>query len=155
MTSRISGDKRERRYSTQSRRTHCRIPPPTRVQVTLDPNLFYTLRPLVPLVLSTPFAWPSGDQGQFRATSDPRYGPIRDPCHGIDGLRPDSRYVLTLSKRSRILWHRIRWWQYGIKDNILAAADLDPRRVKYSPGPHDPIEIDTSHISPIWFSCLS
>src|ERR1700761_7780435 len=39
----------------QSLRTLCRIPPPTKVPVTLNETLFHTLLPHTPLTVSAPF----------------------------------------------------------------------------------------------------
>lgn len=143
----------------QNVRTFCRFPPPTKVPVRLDESRFYTLLPYTPLTLSSPFTRkPEG--GKPRAASDPGYLNDRSSSNGscgVDGLEPGYDYVLSLASQPRISWYRIRWWEYGTKDDVFHpngnANHLDARNVKFSPGPHQPIEVDTSSLRPIEFRC--
>lgn len=143
----------------QNLRTLCRIPPPTKVPVNLKESLFYTLTPYEPLTLSAPFTRkPKG--AKPRAASDPAYLGDRSARHGscgVDGLEPGYDYVLSLAGQPRMFWNHVRWWEYGTKDDVLhpngAANELNARKVKFSPGPHERIEIDTSSLQPIKFRC--
>lgn len=143
----------------QNLRTLCRIPPPTKVPVNLDESLFHTLLPYTPFTLSSSFTR-KPESGKPRAASDPEYLGDRSARHGscgVDGLEPGYDYVLSLAGQPRMFWHRIRWWEYGTKDDVLhpngAAKELDARKVKFSPGPYQPIEVDTSSLRPIEFRC--
>jgi hypothetical protein len=143
----------------QTLRTLCRIPPPTKVSVNLDESLFYTLLPYTPLTLSSPFTRkPEG--GKPRAAIDPEYLSDRSTRHGscgVDGLEPGYDYLLSMATKPRIFWYCIRWWEYGIKDDVLhpngATNELDARKVRFGPGPHQSIEVDTSSLRPIEFRC--
>jgi hypothetical protein len=143
----------------QSVRTLCRIEPPTKVPVNLDESLFYTLLPYTPLTLSSSFTRkPEGRKP--RAAGDPEYLGDQSARHGscgVDGLEPGYNYVLSLASQSRVFWHHIRWWEYGIKDDVLhpngSTSGLNARKVKFSPGPHPPIEVDTSSLRPVEFRC--
>ncbi|KAI0454424.1 hypothetical protein F5B21DRAFT_475336 [Xylaria acuta] len=122
----------------QTTRTNCRIPLPQKVAVPLDESLFYTLYPNRPLTLSAPFA----------GSSKPR------ATNGVHSLQPGHKYMITLSGSQRLQWNRIRWWEYGTKDEMLAKG-LDGREVRYGRGPHEPIEIDITSIpeKPIYLHC--
>ncbi|KAI0425313.1 hypothetical protein F5Y09DRAFT_352360 [Xylaria sp. FL1042] len=122
----------------QTTRTHCRIPLPRKVAVPFDESLFYILLPGQPLIPLAPFTGSSKS---------------RSP-NGVDGLKPGQRYVITLSGSQRFQWNRIRWWEYGTKEELLAKG-LDGREVRYGRGPHEPIEIDISGIqgNPIYLDC--
>ncbi|KAI0861465.1 hypothetical protein F4860DRAFT_171892 [Xylaria cubensis] len=122
----------------QTKRTNCRIPLPQKVAVSLDESLFYTLYPNRPLTLSALFTGPSK----------------RHAANGVDSLKPGHRYIITLSSSQRLRWNRIRWWEYGTKDEVLAKG-LDAREVRYGRGPHEPIEIDITGIleKPIYLDC--
>ena len=143
----------------QQLRTSCRFEPPKRVPVNLDESAFYTLLPYTPLTLSSPFIRRSKD-GKPRAASDPEYldgqSCRRGSC-GVDGLEPGYNYWLSLASKPRGFWYNIRWWEYGIKEDVLHPSggtnELDARKVKFGPGPHRPIEVDTSKIRSIAFRC--
>lgn len=139
----------------QAKRTHCRIPPPSKVQVDVNENLFHTLYPLTPLTLLAPFTRELRDgEKPPRACGDPEYSGRHGSC-GVDGLEIDHQYIMTLASNPRILWHHVRWWEYGTKEEILGAGGLDARVVKFRPGPHKPIEVDTSETRPVDFGCVS
>ncbi|KAI1348767.1 hypothetical protein F5Y01DRAFT_291145 [Xylaria sp. FL0043] len=123
----------------QTKRTHCRIPLSKKVVVPLDESLFYTLHPSQPLTFSAPFT----------GSSTSRFS------NGVDGLKPGHRYMITFSDSRRSQWNRIRWWEYGTKEEVLARG-LDGREVRYGKGPHEPIEIDVSGIreKPIYLECM-
>ncbi|KAI1745498.1 hypothetical protein F4680DRAFT_402395 [Xylaria scruposa] len=122
----------------QTMRTNCRIPLPKKVTVPLDESLFHTLHPNRPLTLSASFTGPSN----------------RHTANGGESLKPGHKYMITLSGSQRLRWDRIRWWEYGTKDEVLAKR-LDAREVRYGRGPHEPIEIDITGISerPIYLDC--
>lgn len=119
----------------QTRRTHCRIPPPSHVAVPLEESQFHTLFPGQPLTLSAPF------QGSRSGTTA-----------GVDGLETGHRYMIGLSGSQRLQWNRICWWEYGTKEEILAKG-LDGREVLYGKGPHEAILVDISAIEPIYLEC--
>lgn len=143
----------------QSLRTLCRIPSPTTVPVDLDEGLFHVLLPFTPLTFSSSFTRePEG--GKPRAASDPEYLSDRLAKHGscgVDGLEPGHDYVMTSARQPRMFGYRIRWWECGTKDDVLnpngGANGLGARKVKFSPGPHEPIEIDRSSLRPVGFRC--
>lgn len=123
----------------QTTRTNCRIPPPTKITVPLDESMFYTLYPGRPLTLSAPFTGSSKRPGT---------------ANGVDSLDPGHKYMITLSGSQRLQWYKIRWWEYGTKEEVLAKG-LDGREVRYGKGPHEPIEIDIQGIreQPIYLDC--
>lgn len=146
----------------QSRSTHCRIPPPSKVVVPLNEQLFHTLLPNTPVTLSAPFtrSRPSTG-GKALAKDDPDYTSHRSAKHGacgVDGLEPGHNYILSLASNSRVFWDIIRWWEYGTKEQALHAdsdeSKLDGRRVSYGPGPHESIMVDSTSIVSVAFQCL-
>ena len=148
----------------QSVRTHCRIPPPTKVVVSLKEHLFHTLLPNEPLILSTPFSRSRLEtSGRPLAKSDPDYASgddrrVSSGACGVDGLEPGNDYVLTLASNPRVQWKSIRWWEYETKEQVLRpqgdeSTTLDGREVQYGRGPHEAIKIDTTNIRPIPFQC--
>lgn len=120
------------------RQTDCRIPLPSEVAIPLDESQLYTLYPGQPLTLSA----------LFTGSSRPR------TANGVDNLVPKHKYMITISGSQRLQWYRIRWWEYGTKEELLAKG-LDGRQVRYGKGPHEPIEIDTTGIAeqPIYLEC--
>ena len=146
----------------QSKRTHCRIPPPTKVPVPVNEKLFHTLLPNTPLTLSTPFTRSrTSTGGKPLAKDDPEYASHRTARHGVcgvDGLEPGREYVLTLAPDPRVYWDYIRWWEYGARERILHADGdgtirLDGRTVKYGPGPHGAIKVDSTSVEAVVFQC--
>lgn len=147
-------------YVRQRKRTRCRIPPPTKVAVPLNESLFLTLLPETPITLSAPFmrspistgakALPKDDRGYCSETSV-----TYDASRGVDGLEPGHKYALSLASDSRIFWYVVRWWEYGVKEQVLHGSGgdggLDGRRVKFDPGPHPAIVIDTAGIGVVEF----
>ncbi|KAI1751257.1 hypothetical protein F4782DRAFT_200674 [Xylaria castorea] len=122
----------------QTTRTNCRIPLPQKVAVPLDESLFYSLYPDQSLTLSALFTGSSK----------------RRIANGVDNLEPGHKYMITLSGSQRLQWNRIRWWEHGTKDEVLAKG-LDGREVRYGRGPHEPIEIDITGMpeKPIYLDC--
>ena len=142
----------------QSVRTHCRIPPPTKVSVPLIESLFHTLLPDTPLTISTPFT-----RARSNGVPLPKYHtnyeegiPARSGACGVDGLEAGHRYALSLSGSHRVPWDSIRWWEYGTKEQVLSGEDgvgLDGRTVRYGHGPHETIKLDISGIHALVFEC--
>lgn len=145
----------------QTVRTNCRIPPPSKVSVPLNEELFHTLLPKKPLTLSTPFSRRRPESGgRPLAKSDPDYAndrTARSGACGVDGLEPGNDYILNLASTSRVQWNIIRWWEYGTKEQVLHPegneSALDGRKVKFGRGPHEAITIDTTSIGPVTFQC--
>lgn len=127
----------------------------------LNERLFHTLLPNTPLILSAPFARSrTSTGGKPLAKHDPEYAgdfsAKRGAC-GVDGLEPGHRYTLSLAGKPRFFWNSIRWWDYGTKDQVLYAdghrGGLDGRKVKFGPGPHERILVDTASIGFVEFEC--
>jgi len=145
----------------QSHQTHCRIPPPSKVAAPLDEDLFHTLLSDTPLTLSAPFTRSrKSTGGKALAKHDPEYASDRSAKHGacgVDGLEPGHRYVLSLASKPRVRWDIIRWWEYGTKEQVLHAdgdgGRLDGRRVKFGPGRHEAIVVDSARIWGVEFEC--
>lgn len=146
----------------QIKSTHCRIPPPSKVAVPLNENLFHTLFPNIPLTLSAPLARnrtgtsgkpPGKDYLDYTSHRSAKYG----AC-GIDALEPGHKYALSLASNPRVWWDTIRWWEYGTKEQVLHVNGnenkLDGRRVKFGPGPHEAIQVDRKSIRVVTFQCL-
>lgn len=76
----------------QSISTHCRIPPPTEVSISLNEQFFHTLLPNTPLTLSTPFTRSrKSTGGKPLAKDDPNFasdGSAKHGACGVDGLEP-------------------------------------------------------------------
>lgn len=91
----------------QCKSTHCRIPPPTKVPVSLNERLFYTLLPNNLLNLSAPFTRSrSSTRGKPLAKDDTDYARDRSAkfgACGVDGLEPGHDYALTLAPEPRVL----------------------------------------------------
>lgn len=186
----------------QSTRTHCRIPPPSKVIVTLNRALFHTLLPNTPVTLSTPFTrshgsgGDTGGEGGGSGNNDSKTKPLakHDPkylsssptakhgAYGVDGLEPGHRYALGVAaendKESKVAWNVVRWWEYGTKEEVLRGGGggrgagsgddgenesgaeagprmgLDPRKVKFGRGPHEPIVIDPAGVESVEFECF-
>lgn len=145
----------------QSSQTHCRIPPPSKVAVPLNEDLFRTLLPHTPLTLSAPFTRSrKSTGGKALAKHDLDYASDRSAKHGacgVDGLEPGHKYVLSLASKPRVRWDIIRWWEYGTKEQVLHAdgdrGSLDGRQVKFGPGRHEAIVIDTARVGFVEFEC--
>lgn len=149
----------------QSCRTHCRIPPPSKVAVPLPEHLFHTLLPNTPLTLSTPFTRSrTSTGGKPLAKQDPTYTSdysTKGGACGVDGLEPGHRYALSLSSKPRFFWNIIRWWEYGTKEQVILQGNdrnegeggLDGRKVKFGPGPHERIVVDSAKIGFVEFEC--
>lgn len=145
----------------QSCLTHCRIPPPSKVTVLLNEHLFHTLLPNTPLTLSAPFTRSrTSTGGKPLAKHDPAYASDRSAkfgACGIDGLEPRHRYALSLANKPRFFWNSIRWWEYGSKEQVIhvdgEGGGLDGRKVKFGPGPHERIVVDSASIGFVEFEC--
>ncbi len=145
----------------QSVQTHCCIPPPSKVAVPLNEDLFPTLLPNTPLILSTPFTRSrKSTSGKALAKHDPDYTSDPSAKHGacgVDGLEPGHKYVLSLASKPRVPWDIIRWWEYGTKEQVLHKdgdrAGLDGRRVKFGPGRHEAIVVNSARFGFIEFEC--
>ncbi|MCJ1425511.1 hypothetical protein MMC29_003411 [Sticta canariensis] len=145
----------------QSCSTHCRIPPPSKVAVPLNEQLFHTLPLNTPLTLSAPFTRSrTSTDDKPLAKDDPNYTSHRAAKHGIcgvDGLEPGHNYALSLANNSRISWNIIRWWEYGTKEQVLhkdgSERKLNGRAVKFGPGPHEAIMVDSKSVGVIAFQC--
>ena len=142
--------------------THCRIPPPTKVSVPLNKRLFYTLLPSTPLTLSAPFTRGRPSIGGKPLAKDhPDYTRDHSAKHGacgVDGLEPGQSYLLTLARTPRVRWDIIRWWEYGTKEQILQDVGngdgrLNGRGVRFGPGPHDAIMVDSLSVEAVIFHC--
>ncbi|KAI9876542.1 MAG: hypothetical protein M1830_006283 [Pleopsidium flavum] len=87
----------------QSSQTHCRIPPPSKVAVPLNEDLFHTLLPNNPFTLSAPFTRSrKSTGGKALAKHDPDYTSDRSAKHGacgVDRLEPGHRYILNLASK--------------------------------------------------------
>lgn len=148
----------------QSVRTHCRIPPPTKIAVPLNESLFHTLLPNTPLTLSAPFTrsrTSTGDKPLSKydpVYTDSRNGSTRYGVYGVDGLEPGHSYALSLASKPRVFWNIIRWWEYGTKEQVLCVKGdgigLDGRRVKWGHGPHPAIVVDIASVEAVEFACL-
>ena len=114
-------------------RTHCRIPPPTKVVVQLREDLFHTLLPETPVTFTTPFS------------------------HHRFGLQAGHRYLLRPADVPRVPWKSVRWWEYGTKEEVLApdaaGRRLDGRRVMWGKAPHEAIELDVDGDGYVYFEC--
>jgi len=123
----------------QRRSTHCRIPLQSKVAVPLNERLFYTLLPNAPLTFAAPFI----------------LGSTRRGLQGVNGLESGEDYLLTLARDSRIPWNSIRWWEYGTKEQVLYGDDyehiLDGRAVRFGPGPHEAIIVESTSIGAVAF----
>lgn len=145
----------------QSVRTHCRIPPPIKIPMSLNESLFHTLMPNIPLTLSAPFTRSRTSTGEKPLSKhDPAYsgdGSARHGACGVDGLEPGHRYALSPASQPRVIWNIIRWWEYGTKEHVLRWKDdgggLDGRQVKWGPGPHQAIVVDIANIGVVVFEC--
>ena len=145
----------------QSCRTCCRIPLPFKVAVALNERLFHTLLPNTPLTLSASFTRSrTSTGGKPLAKHDPEYASDRSAKRGacsVDGLEPGHRYALSLAGKPRFYWNSIRWWEYGTKEQVLHVdgdrGGLDGRQVKFGPGPHERILVDTASIGIVEFEC--
>ncbi|KAI1365886.1 hypothetical protein F5Y08DRAFT_302893 [Xylaria arbuscula] len=105
----------------QTMRTHCRIPLPKRFAVPLDESQFHTLYPSQSLTFSAQFT------------------------NGVDSLVPGHKYMIAVSRSQRLQWYRVRWWDFGTKEEVLAKG-LDGRQVRYGKGPQEPIDIEITGI---------
>ena len=145
----------------QSVSTHCRIPPPIKVAVSHNERLFHTLLPITPLILSAPFTRSrKSTGGKPLAKDDPDFasdGLAKHGACGVDGLEHGQHYVSSLAGKLRVRWDVIRWWDYGAKEQVLHAegdgSGLDGRRVKFGPGPHQAIMVDSTSIGVVVFDC--
>jgi len=145
----------------QSRSTHCRIPPPSKVPVTLNKRLFHTLLPNTPLTLSAPFTRSrTSTGGKPLAKNDPDSTSDHIAKHGacgVDGLEPGHDYVLNLASNPPVSWDIVRWWEYGTKEHVLHAegdeSQSDGTAVKSGPGPHDAVMVGSTSIRAIAFQC--
>ena len=138
----------------QSISTHCRIPPPTKVAVPVSENILHTLLPNTPLTLSAPFTWKHTSTGNKTSATDSTNNTndrkSKLGAYVVDGLEPGQGYALSLASKPRIHWTSIRWWEYGTKEEVLRSG-LDGRKVRYSPGPHEAIAVDTTGIGAVAF----
>ena len=150
------------------KRNYCKFEPPSKVDVPLREDLFYTLHPNTPLTLSTPFTHKrSNDESKPLPKSQPDYGdanPNSRPlstdrtAYGVDSLEADHSYRLTMADNSRANFSKeIRWWEYGPKELVVYGEDgipkLDGRKVHWRTGPHPSIWIDLSEFNGLTFSC--
>lgn len=135
--------------------TGCRIPPNSKVIVTLDEDDFHTLLPNVLMTLSRPFTR-HREGGKPLAKNDPEYLShmfAKYGVHGVDGLEVGGEYVLGLKEKPRVRWDHVRWWEYGTKEEVLGKG-LDGRKVRYGKAPHEAIVVDRSGVEPVRFSCV-
>lgn len=145
----------------QSCSTNCRIPPPSKVAVPLNEQHFHTLLPNTPLTLLAPFTRSrTSTDGKPLAKDDRNYNSHRTAKHGtcgVDGLEPGHNYTLSLASNLRVSWNIIRWWEYGTKEQVLhrdsRERKLDGRTVKFGPGPHQAIMVDSKSIGVVAFQC--
>ncbi|KAI1195864.1 hypothetical protein F5X97DRAFT_326093 [Nemania serpens] len=152
-TALVITDLSNNRIVEQRKRIPSRTPPPPRYPVSVMDWQLHTLFPGQPLLLSGHFSVP------FKQSRE-NYHPGQGCCSEIDRspsicahpLIPGRRYKVSLSGDEHMRWDRIRWWQYGTKDELLDGY-LDGREVTYGDGPHGSISIDTSRIDPIVFEC--
>lgn len=122
--------------------THCRIPPPSKVFVSLNEQLFHTLLPNIPLTLSVPFTRSrKSTAGKPLAKDNPDFasdGFAKHGARGVDGLEPGQDYVLRLAGKPRVSWDVVRWWDYGTKEHVLRVgcegSGLDGRKVRFGRG---------------------
>lgn len=142
----------------QSIRTHCRLPPPSKVSVPLHEHLFHTLLPQTPLPFSAPFTRAGG--GKPLPKHDPAYATRRSAGHGacgVDGLEPGHRYALSLAGAPRVPWNVVRWWEFGTREQVLSAGGepggLDGRKVRFGAGPHAGIVLDLASVGVLGFEC--
>ena len=141
--------------------THCRIPPPSKIAVSLNEQLFHTLSPNTPLTLSAPFTRSRNSTGgKPFAKDDADFasdGLAKRGACGVDGLEPGQDYVLRLAGKPRVLWDVVRWWEYGTKEQVLGKEGdgdgLDGRRIKFGPGPHEAIKVDSTGVRAVVFRC--
>ena len=84
-------------------------------------------------------------------------GVAKDRACGVDGLEPGQDYVLRLAGKARISWDVVRWWEYGNMEQLLRKEvdgdGLDGRRVKFGPGTHDAIKVDSTGAWAVVFRC--
>lgn len=48
----------------------------------------------------------------------------------------------------------MRWWECGIKEEVLGGKGLDGRRVKWGPGPHPAIVVEIASVEGVMFECV-
>ena len=145
----------------QTKSTHCRISPPSKVTVPLNKSLFHTLLPNIPVTISSPFSrvgTTSDSKPLAKGHSDSAsHLNANHGAYGVDGLEPGHCYVLSLADNPRVHWYIVRWWEYGTKEHVLRAegdkCKLDGRKVKFGRGPHEAIELDLSTFEPVFFDC--
>ncbi|KAI1111618.1 hypothetical protein F5Y14DRAFT_305140 [Nemania sp. NC0429] len=140
----LAGD----RVVEQIKRKPCRIPPPSGVFVPLTESKLQTLYPEQPLVLAAPFSINfkrQNNSSESEARKDERESSDRP-------LIPSHKYKVSLSGHRHLPWDSIRWWEYGMKDEVLGTG-LDGREVRYGRSPHGTILVDTSQIDTIVFDC--
>ncbi|KAI1108450.1 hypothetical protein F5Y14DRAFT_436163 [Nemania sp. NC0429] len=149
----IITDLASNRVVEQIKRVPTRTPLPSRFSVPVLDWQLYTLYPEEPLLLTGPFFL------HFKQL--PEKGPeMERDWVSIMGGSPSSaqplllehRYMISLSGDEYMRWDKIRWWEYGTKEELLKRG-LDGREVTYGAGPHGSISVDTSQIEPIVFKC--
>ncbi|KAI1179714.1 hypothetical protein F4777DRAFT_396645 [Nemania sp. FL0916] len=144
----------------QNKRKPCFIPPPPRVSVPLIESHICTLYPDQPQVFSAPFnvkfrhrlqngsLVESSTLGRAQGESpDTDRTPSSDPP-----LVLGHRYMVSLSDDGHLPWHKIRWWEYGTKQELLERG-LNGRTVKHGPAPHGGLHVEKLQIKPIIFTC--
>lgn len=66
--------------------------------------------------------------------------------------------MLQLAGGSRVAWDTVRWWEYGIKEEVLhpegAGEGLDGRKVRFGKGPHEGIVVDATAFKGVVFKCV-
>ena len=129
----------------------CKIPLPFKVKIPLLEERFFTLAPELPVTFTEPFlpyrtVFEDKSLAMKKlAGSDHESATNRG--YGVEGLVPDD-YVLHLTPQStwQVDWTHVRWWDYGTKEEVLSQG-LDGRPFRYSPGPYEPLLIDTSPVT--------
>lgn len=134
---------------------YCYFEPPSKIHVPLREKLFRTLYPGVPLVLATPFGPTEWAPKSFlERYVKPGVELERRRALGVDGLKPGHHYSLRAGQG----WGRIRWWEYGEKEEVMnpPTGKLDGKKVAYrqSKNPHPPIMLDVKNLHDIDFWCV-
>ena len=66
--------------------------------------------------------------------------------------------MLQLAEDERVPWDTIRWWEYGMKEEVLhpegAEGGLDGRKVRFGTGPHEGIRLDFTAFRGVSFRCV-
>ncbi|KAL8826338.1 MAG: hypothetical protein Q9170_007442 [Blastenia crenularia] len=131
----------------QTKTRFCDFAPPSKIHVPLRERLFYTLYPGEPLVFSATFGI-SKTLSRLKGTSE------RPQSRGVNGLEIGHQYGLRPGKG----WGRIRWWEYGEKEEVMnpPGGILDGRTIAYKhhKTPHPGFNINVMELPEIRFECV-